>query len=273
MPISGVNLTPCPTAVYASDPALPRRPQDSLPSCLLGFERTRLALASSYQLPIAPRTGLLPKVRRDRHSGLGRPIQFRSVGAGRRGHAGSGSVSGACVGPGPSFDRPPSLHTLRHQPVGRRCSRLHRYYAAVRHLQPSGSASAPRLPEPTRDRQGGCWRPEVSQVPTRSLTARTGLRSRWSPRMTVPHMLPAAVRSASASTVRVFRGSMQSSSSRCVRFKTIVADDLATLATGRALPPSRTGLPPAGSRQLRLAHTNRLSAILPCYQVCLMAQK
>src|SRR4051812_45604458 len=69
MPISGVNLTPRPTAVYASDPALPRRPQDSLPSCLLGFERTRLALASSYQLPIAPRTGLLSKVRRVR--GLG----------------------------------------------------------------------------------------------------------------------------------------------------------------------------------------------------------
>src|SRR4051812_17250644 len=47
-------------------------------------------------------------------------------------------------------------------------------------LRPSGSASAPRLPEPTRDRQGGCGRPEVSQVPTRSLTARTGLRPRWS---------------------------------------------------------------------------------------------
>src|SRR4051794_2130867 len=45
-------------------------------------------------------------------------------------------------------------------------------------LRPSGPASAPRLPEPTRDRQGGCGRSEVSQVPTRSLTARTGLR--WS---------------------------------------------------------------------------------------------
>ena len=53
-------------------------------------------------------------------------------------------------------------------------------------------------------------------------------------------MLPAAVCSASASTVRVFRGSIQSSSSRCVRFATIVADDPATLATGRALPPSRS---------------------------------
>ena len=126
------------------------------------------------------RTGLLSKVRRDRHSGLGRPIQFRSVGSGRRGHAGSGSVSGACVGPCPSFDRLPSLHAFRHLPVGRRCSRLHRYYAAVRLLRPSGPASAPRLPEPTRDRQGGCGRPEVSQVPTRSLTARTGLRPRWS---------------------------------------------------------------------------------------------
>ena len=70
--------------------------------------------------------------------------------------------------------------------------------------------------------------------------------------MTVPHMLPAAVRSASASTVRIFRSSIQSSSSRCVRFA--VTDDPATLATGRALPLSRTGLPPAGSRQLRLAH-------------------
>src|SRR5215469_11324021 len=50
MPISGVNLTPRTTAVYASDPALPRRPQDSLPPCLLGFGQTRLALASSYRL-------------------------------------------------------------------------------------------------------------------------------------------------------------------------------------------------------------------------------
>ena len=126
------------------------------------------------------RTGLLSKVRRNRCSGLGRPIQFRSVGAGRLEHANSGSVSGACVGPCPSFDRPPSLHALRHRPVGRRCSRLHRYYAAVRLLRPSGPASAPRLPEPTRDRLGGCGWPEVSQVPTRSLTARTGLRLRRS---------------------------------------------------------------------------------------------
>src|SRR5918995_6691061 len=93
MPISGVNLTPRPTAVYASDPALPRRPQDSLPSCLLGFERTRLALASSYQLSY--RTPHRAPVEGQTHSGLG--LQFRSVGSGRRGHAGSGAVSGACL--------------------------------------------------------------------------------------------------------------------------------------------------------------------------------
>src|SRR5215204_5973 len=46
----GSQSTPRTTAVYASDPALPRRPQDSLPSRLLSFGRTRLALASSYRL-------------------------------------------------------------------------------------------------------------------------------------------------------------------------------------------------------------------------------
>src|SRR5271155_3567447 len=64
MPISGVNSTPRPTAVYASDPASPRRPQDSLPSRLLGFERTRPSLASSFQLPLAPRIRLSDKTSR-----------------------------------------------------------------------------------------------------------------------------------------------------------------------------------------------------------------
>ena len=36
------------------------------------------------------------------------------------------------------------------------------------------------LPGPARDRRGGCGRQETSQVPTRSLTARTGLRLRRS---------------------------------------------------------------------------------------------
>ena len=239
-------------------------PRKSAPDVCRGRDRSYLlppaqipACGFLLRCTFGVRTGLLSKVRRDRHSGLGRPIQFRSVGSGRRGHAGSGAVSGACVGRCSSFDRPPSLHALRHQPVGRRCSRLHRYYAAVRLLIPSPAASSIGLPVVARDRRGDCGQHEVSQVPTRSVTARTGLRR--SPRRTVPHMLPAAVRSASASTVRIFRSSIQSSSSRCVRFATTVTDDPATLATGRALPSTRTGLPPVGLRQLRLAHANRLS--------------
>jgi hypothetical protein len=40
----------------------------------------------------------------------------------------------------------------------------------------------------------------------------------------------------------------------CVRFVVVVAFHNATLVIGRALPLSRTGLSPAGPRQLRLAH-------------------
>src|SRR5262249_47143595 len=42
---------------------------------------------------------------------------------------------------------------------------------------------------------------------------------------------------------------------RCVRFVTTVARGHATLATKRALPLTWTGLPPAGSHQLCLAHS------------------
>jgi hypothetical protein len=53
-------------------------------------------------------------------------------------------------------------------------------------MQPSDFSCLPdrrrsfELPDPARDRQSGCGRQETSQVPTRSLTARTGLRLRWS---------------------------------------------------------------------------------------------
>ena len=40
----------------------------------------------------------------------------------------------------------------------------------------------------------------------------------------------------------------------CVRFAAVVTFHDATLTTGRALPLTRTGFAPAGSRQLRLAH-------------------
>ena len=85
MPISGVNATPRPTAVYASDPALPRRPQDLLPSCLLGFERTRLSLASSFQLSSrTPHRALAGgRARSDKRGGCSAaPIRRQTTGTG-----------------------------------------------------------------------------------------------------------------------------------------------------------------------------------------------
>src|SRR5690349_14804575 len=65
MPISGVNLTPRPTAVYASDPALPRRPQDSLPPlpARLWTDQTCTCKLISAS-PIAPRIRLSDKTSR-----------------------------------------------------------------------------------------------------------------------------------------------------------------------------------------------------------------
>src|SRR5258708_3581993 len=44
----------------------------------------------------------------------------------------------------------------------------------------------------------------------------------------------------------------------CVRFAVVITFHDATLVTRRALPLSRTGLSPAGPRQLRLAHRSSL---------------
>jgi hypothetical protein len=157
-----IGLPPADTSRYHWGPA-------QIPAC--GF---------CFAAPSVSRTRLLPKVRRKRHSGLGRPIQFQSVGVSRRGHAGSSSVSGTCIGLRPLL-RPAAFPPRSPlPPIGQCCSRLYRYYPAVRLVRFSGSASAPRLPELIWNRRGGCGRLEVSQVPTRSLTARTGLRLRWS---------------------------------------------------------------------------------------------
>jgi hypothetical protein len=60
------------------------------------------------------RTGLSPEVGRDRRSGLGRPIQFRSARRCLLCHTDSGAVSGACFGiTTSSSGRVPSLHILR----------------------------------------------------------------------------------------------------------------------------------------------------------------
>jgi hypothetical protein len=61
------------------------------------------------------RTGLLPKVERDRGSWLWRPMHPKSAGSQLRLHAASGTESGACVAARLPFGRPPSLHHLRHR--------------------------------------------------------------------------------------------------------------------------------------------------------------
>jgi hypothetical protein len=66
----------------------------------------------------------------------------------------------------PSTGRLPSA--ISAADLSRFCSMLQRYYATVRLLVPSPTASSPRLPVAARDRNCDCGRHEVSQVPTRS---------------------------------------------------------------------------------------------------------
>jgi hypothetical protein len=72
----------------------------------------------------------------------------------------------ACRLPIPSTGRLPSV--ISAADCGRLCSMLQRYYAAVRLLVCSSTASSPRLPVAARDRSSDCGPDEVSQVPTRS---------------------------------------------------------------------------------------------------------
>jgi hypothetical protein len=57
-----LNPTPYAIIVYASDPALPRRPQHSLPGGSLCLTRTGLAPVGSRQLRLAHREGTLPNL-------------------------------------------------------------------------------------------------------------------------------------------------------------------------------------------------------------------
>src|SRR3984893_10885983 len=77
------------------------------------------------------------------------------------------------------------------------CSRLHRYYTAVRLLMPSPTASSPRLPVVARDRRGGVRSPRFRRDPfIRDVASDPGRAT--VPRITAPHMLPSAVATASA---------------------------------------------------------------------------
>src|SRR5215207_5812963 len=139
MPISGVDPTPRPTAVYASNDALPRRPQDSLPSCLLGFGRTRLALASSHQLLLS-------------HPASGFPTGFSPR------HTAGTEFGVCCRSSGRSQTRPTTpisvrlrrrLKLLQKRPDTQGCSRLianHRSSAPSKAHQKQGPLPPQALP-------------------------------------------------------------------------------------------------------------------------------
>ena len=82
----------------------------------------------------------------------------------------------------------------------RLCSMLHRYYAAVRLLVCSSTASFPQLPVAARDRQataGQTRSPRFRRDPSiRDVASDPGRAT--VPRITAPHMLPSAVATASA---------------------------------------------------------------------------
>ena len=193
MPISGVNATPRPTAVYASDPALPRRPQDSLPSCLLGFERTRLSLASSFQLPLAPRIRLPPRVSDGKtHCDLPyarKPRIARSRFCARRARL-------WLIPLGPC----PWLHQLRRR-LPDFVRRLHRYYGRARLLTPVHHAlrlsSLPHADQTANGLWPGVRPPRFRRDPfVRDVALDPGRAT--APRITAPHMWPSTNNTGSA---------------------------------------------------------------------------
>ena len=155
----------------------------------------------------------------------------------------------------PSTGRLPSV--ISAADFSRLCSMLHRYYAAVRLLVCSSTASSPRLPVAARDRQataGQTRSPRFRRDPSiRDVASDPGRAT--VPRITAPHMLPSAVATASAPAIsRISWLNPTPQTITVYASPMVVTFHDATLVTGQALPLSRTGLSPAGPRQLRLAH-------------------
>ena len=119
------------------------------------------------------RTGLLPKVGRDRAEGLQcRPVLDPCEGSTLE-HAGSGTVPGACRPTLASSGRAPSLHALRRR-SSRPCSGASSVLRARPTPHPFPDGLPTRVPATARDRQRDCGPDEVSQVPTGFLSCVMG---------------------------------------------------------------------------------------------------
>jgi hypothetical protein len=189
--------------------------------------------------------------------GLGRPLPSRSAGSPPRGHAGSGAGSGACVAARLPSDRPPSLHHLRR----RSGSALFEASSVLRSrptppafLSGSARSSFPPRPGTATAVAGGRRSPRFRRVPfRRDVVFDPG--GATAPRLAAPHMLPSTFPTASASATSGISG-----------LNTHPAGSLCTLRSRRRRRPrntryratryrlTRAGLPPAGTRQLCLAH-------------------
>ena len=125
----------------------------------------------------------------------------------------------------------------------------------------ASSATAPRLPDAGRQRQYRCGQ-------TRDLPASDAilLHVMWPLTPAGRQHLAAldgrcrtcclrANKNSRPPRYRSFEAQSHTPRNRCVRFATTVASGHVTLATKRTLLLTWTGLPPAGSRQLCLAHS------------------
>ncbi len=82
------------------------------------------------------------------------------------------------------------------------------------------------------------------------------------PRLSAPHMLPSTDENVSAPAILIIIvAHSHTPNNRCVRFIAVVTSHDATLTTRRALPLTRAGLTPAGTRQLGLAHLTQIVAL------------
>jgi hypothetical protein len=116
------------------------------------------------------------------------------------------------------------------------CSRHRRYYAAVRLLISSATASSPRLPVVARihqSRLGEMRSPRFRRVP---FIRNGGLRPRQSGRTSRDGAQRVAfdvINRLGLCDIISFAAQYPTPHDRCVRFMTAVTDDHATLATGR----------------------------------------
>jgi len=122
------------------------------------------------------------------------------------------------------------------------CSRHRRYYAAVRLLTPSATASSPRLPVVAHIHQSGLGKmrpPRFRRVPF----IRNGVSDHGravAPRVNgAQHVAFDVINRLGLCDIISFAAQYPTPHDRCVRFAPAVTDDHATLATGRhatALP-------------------------------------